>query len=495
MHREPTSSTGSVDSARPSPRWTRLDWLALSGLTLVAGILRAVRLMHPSVAMGDEEFYGIDGCWYAFHSKAVCGTGHEINLEHPPLAKWIMSMAMHVGGPTLTSQRIPSVIFGTLSIVVFYLLARRLLRSTLGATIASGGLAIDFMHFVHSRTGMLDIYLLFFVVLALLFLVYDRDRLFSERATGRLRPWRVAAGAAAGAATATKWTGLLVLVTLVFLSVAWESSRRRDRPRRLLTTVREQGLGMAVAFLITPALVYAVTFLGRVDSLGALLLRQEHIFKFHAHHIWEHYNGSAPWSWPLTKRGAPLIYLARDAFRIVVDTGNTVIWVLSIVALVYIAVRWARSQDPTRPEGFIVAGFMWAYPPWLVYALVPFVFFTWGRSALFIWYMLPALPFMYLALGYVAIDLAKRSWGRIVIGAVALFAVAAFAFYYPVIAYVPMTRGQLDARLFAFEHCERRPHEPFIFFKRRVVNGSVRFTEQIEPAAPHLEPLGWCWLP
>ncbi|MEA2447803.1 MAG: C-terminal four region of protein-O-mannosyltransferase, partial [Actinomycetota bacterium] len=108
---------------------------------------------------------------------------------------------------------------------------------------------------------------------------------------------------------------------------------------------------------------------------------------------------------------------------------------------------------------------------------------------------LPALPFMYLALGYVAIDLARRTVGRVVVAIVALFAVGAFAFYYPVLTYVPMSRGSFDARLFAFKHCERRQHAPLIFFKRRVVNGSVRFERTVEPAAPHLEPLGWCWLP
>jgi dolichyl-phosphate-mannose--protein O-mannosyl transferase len=479
----------------------------MTAVTIVAGIVRGVRFLTPPSEVGDELVYTSNACWYAHSSKAICGLAREGNFEHPPLGKLIMSLPMHIWSYGPFSQRILSVVFGTLTVALLYLLARLLLRSTLGATIAAGGLAIDFMHIVHSRIAMLDVYLLFFVVLAFVFLMLDRDQLFEKGRSEGVRPWRLAAGAAAGAAIATKWTGLLSLFAIAFLSFAWEDHRRRDRKNHLLVTVAEQGPSLLLGFLIVPLSVYATTFVGHIRGalmswpwtegswLNTLWERQGHIFRFHAHLIWEHQNASAPWSWPLTKRGAPLAYDFSDPFRMVIDTGNPVVWTLSMIAVVYVAIRWARRQDPLAPEGVILGGFMWAYPPWLLYSLVPFAFFTWGRTALFIWYLLPALPFMYMAFGYVAMDLVRIKIGRVAVAGVALFAIAAFAFYYPVLTYAPLSKAGLDARTFLFDNCERREHGPLIFFPARTVNGSTRFEKVEEEAAPHLRPLGWCWLP
>lgn len=502
-----TETDEPIESASTRPLWTRVDWLALTIITLVGAAVRGIRLLQPTFWIGDERFYSTDACWYAFGSEAICDSTHEVNLEHPPLAKWIISWAVQIWGDTRFSHRIGSVIFGVATIALLYVLARRLLRSTLGASIAAGGLALDFMHFVHSRVAMLDVYLLFFSVLAYLFLVLDRDALFKGGGRGS-RPWQWAAGAGAGAAIATKWTGLLVLFGLVFLAFAWESKLRRDRKNHLLATLREQGPRLLLSFGLVPLLAYAATFIGRVHGTllaapwsdgswwAAFAARQTHIFRFHAHHIWEHHWASAPWSWPLVKRAAPLAYdLHEEPFRLVADGGNPVIWSLAFVSLAYLAIRWARRQDPLGSEGTILGGFVWAYPPWLVYYLVPYVFFTWGRSALFIWYLMPALPFMYLALGYVAIDLARVAVGRTVVIGVSLFAAIAFAFYYPVLTWIPLSPTQFDARLFAFDDCDRPEHEDFVFFRRNVVNGETRFERIVEPAAPHLQPLGWCWLP
>ena len=315
---------------------------------------------HALGELGDEQVYASNACWYAHSSKAICGLAREGNLEHPPLGKWIMSLPMNIWGYTPFSQRILSVVFGTLTVALLYLLARFLLRSTVGATIASGGLAIDFMAIVHSRVAMLDVYLLFFVVLAFVFLVLDRNQLFDKGRSGGSRPWRLAAGAAAGAAIATKWTGLLTLFAIAFLSFAWEDSRRRDRKSHLLVTLAEQGPSLFLAFVLVPLVVYATTFVGHIRGalmswpwtegswLNALWERQAHIFRFHAQLIWEHQSSSPPWSWPLAKRGAPFIYTPGDSIRTVVDTGNPVIWTLSIVVIDLHRLQVGPPAGPSR---------------------------------------------------------------------------------------------------------------------------------------------------
>jgi hypothetical protein len=140
-----------------------------------------------------------------------------------------------------------------------------------------------------------------------------------------------------------------------------------------------------------------------------------------------------------------------------------------------------------------VAGFAWAYLPWIVYYFAPFAFFTWGRTALFIWYLLPALPFMYLALAYIGVRMWRRSLGKVAVAATGLFVVASFAFYYPVLSYVPISERAFKARMFAFDNC--RPPKLNLFFFKSVVSGGVtRFERQTAPAARHAPPEGWCWL-
>src|SRR5688500_20389157 len=119
-------------------RWTRLDVVALAGLTLLAGILRIVRLGAPPFLSGDERFYVNDACWYLFSSGDVCAVGEEMNLEHPPLGKWLVAVGMRIFGDNPWGHRIVPAILGTLTIPLVYLLARRLLPPRLGASVVAG---------------------------------------------------------------------------------------------------------------------------------------------------------------------------------------------------------------------------------------------------------------------------------------------------------------------------------------------------------------------
>jgi hypothetical protein len=91
---------------------------------------------------------------------------------------------------------------------------------------------------------MLDVFLACFVVAAFLFALYDQDR---DRRPRRepsrrwwnallQRRWRLAAGAAAGGAVSTKWSGLFVLLGVLLLTVVAEfrACKREAEPGILL---------------------------------------------------------------------------------------------------------------------------------------------------------------------------------------------------------------------------------------------------------------------
>ena len=131
----------------------------------------------------DEIFYARDACWYVIGTQDVCGITDLASRAHPPLGKWLIGSGIALFGYDPFGWRVASAVIGTATVALVYPLGRRLLRSittpiaaTVGAAAAAGLLAIDFLHLVHSRIGMLDSFITFFVVGAVFAVVLDRDR-------------------------------------------------------------------------------------------------------------------------------------------------------------------------------------------------------------------------------------------------------------------------------------------------------------------------------
>ncbi len=87
------------------------------------------------------------------------------NHEHPPLAKLMIAFSMLLIGNNGYGFRLPSVVFGTLSILVLYLLLKRVSGDKLLSLIAAFLFSFDNLVFVHSRIATLDIFVLFFMIL------------------------------------------------------------------------------------------------------------------------------------------------------------------------------------------------------------------------------------------------------------------------------------------------------------------------------------------
>ncbi len=167
-------------------------------------------------------------------------------VVHPPLGKWIISLGMMAISPANGwGWRIMTVLLGTASVLLLMLIAKRMTRSTTFAVIAGLLMAIDGLAISMSRVALLDTPLMFFVLLGFLFVLKDRERTMTriaETVAARYegdqpplwgpilwnRPWIIAAGAALGAATAVKWSGVWVLAGLgVYLVVTDALARRR----------------------------------------------------------------------------------------------------------------------------------------------------------------------------------------------------------------------------------------------------------------------------
>jgi dolichyl-phosphate-mannose-protein mannosyltransferase len=487
--------------------WSRADTIAVTAITTLAAALRFVRLGDPESIVFDETYYAKDSCWYAITSSAVCDVESEQTGVHPPLGKWLLAAGIRIFGYDSFGWRFGAALAGVVTVALLYLLARRLLRSTLAASLTTVLLAVDLLHFVQSRIAMLDIFVPLFGLAAVLFVVIDRDAALggepgaSNHDRRIRRPWRLAAGAAAGAATASKWSGAFFVVLVIVLSVAWEVAARRERgdEHPFTGALRAEWSSMLAYLVVVPVLAYGATFIGQVHggilgapwSDGAWLRewwdRQIHMADFHLGLEATHTYQSPPWSWILVRRPVAYFYEATPSGERaeILALGNPILWWSSIPALAFVAYRWARRRNFRGPEGVILAGLLLTYGPWLIQPT--------DRSAVFLFYMLPSVPFMYLAIGVVAASLGTTWEAKAAVAVVAALAAGSFAFFYPVMAKVPLSSEQWSDRMW-YQSCDRAPSRTTTsttLEERRRATLTRTTTTTLEESPP---PTGWCWI-
>lgn len=94
-----------------------------------------------------------------------------LNLEHPPLVKYIIALSMYLLGDYPTYWRIPGIIVGLLIIVFVFLVVAKLTSNKALAMIVSILVAFDPLTRTMSSIAMLDIYVALFTLIAAYFIV------------------------------------------------------------------------------------------------------------------------------------------------------------------------------------------------------------------------------------------------------------------------------------------------------------------------------------
>lgn len=227
----------------------------------------------------DETYYHHDSLSLLKHGvEQNCQNNGPGFVVHPPLGKWMIGAGIKIWGDNPFGWRSAAAIVGTLSVIILVRLARRMFGSTMLGAFAGMLLALDGMEFVQSRVALLDIFLMFFELVALATLVLDREhgrRLLARRLDGgasdhfpgpRLgfRYWRLATGVFLGAGLAVKWTGLYVIPAYAALAFAWDVGARRSAniPRPVRAAIRRDWLFWVPEFTLVPVAVYTATWTG-----------------------------------------------------------------------------------------------------------------------------------------------------------------------------------------------------------------------------------------
>ncbi|MER7975367.1 phospholipid carrier-dependent glycosyltransferase, partial [Streptomyces sp. NPDC096080] len=237
-------------------------WAGPLLVALLAGAVRFWRLGSPHAVVFDETYYakdawsmlrfGYEGTWpdrkvvdpeILAHQQALPLSDAGSFVAHPPMGKWVIALGEGLFGLDPFGWRFMTALLGTLSVLMLCRIGRRLLRSTFLGCLAGTLLALDGLHFVMSRTALLDLIVMFFTLAAFGCLLVDRDRARAAlaaslpvdadgrarpdaraaAATGTgVRPWRLAAGGLLGLAAAGKWYGRFVVVVFTGLTLRWD---------------------------------------------------------------------------------------------------------------------------------------------------------------------------------------------------------------------------------------------------------------------------------
>jgi len=155
------SSLPNLSSIKSNEKYLLYCWMVFCFLALTYK-LGEVPPYHP-----DENFYVESSLRMIESGDYITPVYHEKKrFAKPILYYWMVVSSFKVFGVSLASARIPSAIFGTLSIGLVFLLGRNLFDSRVGL-FSSFILPTTYLHFQISRWSSTDMALSFFILLAL----------------------------------------------------------------------------------------------------------------------------------------------------------------------------------------------------------------------------------------------------------------------------------------------------------------------------------------
>jgi dolichyl-phosphate-mannose-protein mannosyltransferase len=500
----------------PMPDDRLWGWIGPLLVTLFAGLLRFSGLSVPDSVMFDETYYakdawsilrhGVEWNWVASPAsnpdlvnnqviaghfgpqlfQACSGTGCGEYVVQPEVGKLLIAAGEWLYGFTTLGWRFAPAVFGTLAVLVMCRVARRLTRSTLLGCVAGLLLSLDGLEFVLSRTGILDIFLMFFVLAAFGALVVDRDvsrarlaeavvlRPGDEAGPGLgIRKWRLLAGVMLGLACGSKQYAIWYIFAFAALCVAWDVGARRAAGLRRpwYGALARDGRWLPLTLGVVPLATYVLTWMNWlvtntgydrdyaqqhgvnvpvISQLYSLYEYHKEMLQFGVGLSTPHPYESQPWDWfvlsrpvaffwqsytdpaglhPETKSGVVGPY-AREVLAL----GNPLIWWVSIPAMAVCLGWWLTRRDWRAGAALLCIFAGWA--TWL-----PFV----SRTK-FDYYSLEFEPFIIicivlclgLILGPATASFARRATGAAVSGIYVLAVLISFWYFYPILTGQPI---------------------------------------------------------
>lgn len=274
-------------------------------------------------------------------------------FEKPPLYMWMMSGFMNILGFNSLSARLPSAIFGFLTVILVYLIGRKFFNKT--AAFVSSLALVTTIHFLYySRSSMLDVTATFFITLSLYlyWLAKNSDK----------KIFWIVSGLSAGLSVMTKGVvGLLPFLVMFVYELTSLLFLKEKISRKLV-------FGYLMSFF--SMLVVALPWhLAMYKMFGSSFIN-----KYFLYHVWDRATMA------IEEKGNPFFWY------VVVMKVSMRIWFVALLGALPLTLFKAYKKE--RKFVFLI-----------VWALSIFLFFSSAKSKL-VWYIIPIYPAVSLMVGY-----------------------------------------------------------------------------------------------
>lgn len=377
---------------------TRLYLVIILG---ISALLRTFRLGTPNELVFDEVYY-VDGARDFLANGVELTDGKAEFVVHPPVGKWMIAIGMKFFGDDPFGWRISAALFGVASIYLIFLAARKLFNSDFLALLSAALASIDGLHLVMSRTALLDIFLMTFLLGAFVALLYQRYFLMALML---------------GLALGTKWSALYFIIAIAIYLLVKE--------RKAL-----------ISYSIIIPSVYLISWSGwffsrngwdrnsSSNSFSSLFNYHKEILNFHTNLKVDHSYEASPWNWLILGRPTSFFYAspktcgADNCAQEILAMGTPPIWWVGLIAIFVTIGYFIYRRD--KSAGFILLGLLSNYLPWLLFP----------ERTTFYFYAIAFQPFLILAIAFATKEFLKESENQRRIWVLSGFSLSALVFLY-----------------------------------------------------------------
>ena len=370
------------------------DWTLALSLTLIAFIQRVWSLGYPKGFIFDEVYYAKNANSLLLHGVEIDASKNSAEfIVHPPVGKWLIAIGIKVFGYNEFGWRISAAIVGSLSVTLIYFTAKKLFNSEFLSIATAFLILVDGLNLVHSRTALLDIFLMFFIQCAVLAIIFGNYWI---------------AGIALGLACGTKWSGLYFTIALAIFVLILDWNRRRQTPtdNPIKEVIAEDLPTRFVEFGLIPVLSYLISWTGwfltntgwdrkySPNILKSFWHYHSEILNFHAGLTEKHPYMANPWSWLIMGRPTSFYYKApkdcgaSSCSKEVLALGTPLLYWSMAIALVAVIGIWLSNRDSV--SGLLLTVIGGGYLPW----------FFFQKRTMFTFYVISFEPFLILVLIY-----------------------------------------------------------------------------------------------
>lgn len=309
--------------------------------------LSLLYIQLPSVVNYDEVYY-VPAAREFLEGRVTR------NLEHPPVAKYLIAESISLLGDHPLGWRAASAVAGAVTVALIDAIAIGLGAAPLAALFATLITLLNILQFVQSRIAMLDTFMMMFALGGIAALI-------SASKSQRTTFFSVIAGGCFGCSLACKWSGLWILLPsflylLFALKKHWVS--------------RIKALGILGFSTLLAYMICFIPLFGLEEfpyGFAEFFKYQHEMYSTQARYAHAHRYASVVWQWLLLLR--PIWYhytgdAAAQSYRgILCFTNPAVAWTGLVATLVCLAQAFRQKS---LPHAFVVGLFIIPCAIWIL---------------------------------------------------------------------------------------------------------------------------------